>query len=155
MDGKATEAVEDGERARLWHVAAGYLAACAAAALMLALHLMIKSYVGEGLADAIGVLFAGLIGGFLLIGFLSLPSFLILRGFLHLARRTDLFSFAALGAVNAYGLVSVLFGADTFELFLRYPPDSIIAVAGAAGGAASLLTERHLANRAKLIGGSS
>ena len=130
----------------------GYVAASGAAAATLALGLAARAVVREeSLAGIVGVIlgmFPGAILAFLAILILSLPSFVLCRALLHLARRTDRISFAALGGINAYGLVSLLMGADTLALYLEYPPDPVIAVAGAVGGLACWSAERQLAGQA-------
>jgi hypothetical protein len=90
-------------------------------------------------AFALGTLWSGLA-----IFVLSLPPFLVLRALLHLARRKDPVSFAQAGAVNGYGLVGLLMGADTWELYLPYPPDPAVALVGGTGGLACWWSERRM-----------
>ncbi|MCB6177563.1 hypothetical protein LHP98_05390 [Rhodobacter sp. Har01] len=133
-----------------WRVLSGYLAGCGAAAATIATYVAMREVLfrSDTLAEVVSVVLAavpGLLIAFVAILILSVPTFALFRALMHLLGRTDWVSFAVLGAINAYGLVSLLMGADTLELYLQYPPDPAIAVAGAVGGVACWRAERHLA----------
>jgi len=89
-----------------------------------------------------------LIYGLPMVLLFAAPGFLLLRFALHRLRRFDPVSFALAGAVNGYGAVSLVFGADTLELYLKYPPDPAFAVSGAAGGVVCWLIERRVSHAA-------
>ena len=129
------------DRWYFWPPLAGYLAACVAATLVMGTFLEVRS-VGDGAAGM--SLFLALIYGLPLMLILASPGFLLLRIALHLLRRFDPISFALVGAANGYGVVSLFFGADTLERYLRYPPDPAFAAAGAVGGMVSWLVERRI-----------
>lgn len=128
----------------VWRLTVGYSVACAAAAVSFGIILSARTAAVEGVSPAMIEAFAlGTMWSGLAIFALSLPTFLILRAFLYRVRRKDPVSFALAGAANGYGLVSLLMGADTWELNLRYPPDSVFALVGGTGGVACWWSERR------------
>jgi hypothetical protein len=130
-------------------LAAGYTVACAAAAVSFGLVLSARTAAVDGVTPAMIESFVlGTMWSALGIFALSLPTFLVLRGLLHLGRRSDPVSFALSGAVNGYGLVSLVMGADTWELYFRYPPDPVFALIGGIGGVACWRTERRMVRTA-------
>jgi hypothetical protein len=123
----------------------GFVAACATASLAMATYLVLPEG-GNPLPNLVSAFLGILIFGLPMTLFFSLPGFLVLRLVLHLARRSDPFSFAFAGAVNAYGLAVLFHGGKNLDQFLTHPPDPMFAVAGALGGIVALLIERKLPN---------
>ena len=138
---------------KVWpSVVLGYVAACLAAALAMVAYLTALA-IGEAGANPAGIFMGALFFGAVLTLCVSWPGYLALRGLMHLLGRTDPFSFAVAGAINAYGLACLLLGADTLELLWRYPPDPFFLVAGGIGGVAACLVERRM--RARDVEGGS
>ncbi len=125
-----------------------YLAGSIAAASVLAIYLAASDFPQISIARAFGALLFAQVVSFVAIAIFSLPTYILCRGALSGLRLTDPFSFSVFGALNAYGLVSLLMGADTLALYLEYPPDPAIAVAGAVGGLACWWAEQQLAGQA-------
>jgi len=119
-----------------------YVAACAAASILVGIHSSILVFAGP--TTAFGTLIGMTFFGFIFTAIVALPMFVLLRGLLHFAKRDDVWSFVVAGAGTAYGTASVVFWPDSLELFLKYPPNPILAIAGAAGGLAAWRTETYL-----------
>jgi MFS family permease len=146
MSVTAVEIGSSSQEPKVWpSIALGYVSACLTAALVMVAYLALAS-IGEGGVNPAKMFLGAIWFGAGHTVFVAWQGFLVLRGLLHLLGRSDPFSFAIAGALNAYGLACILLGADTLELLWRYPPDPMFAVAGAAGGVVALLVERRLAN---------
>ncbi|NJS38352.1 MAG: hypothetical protein HC783_04290 [Rhodobacteraceae bacterium] len=122
-------------------VVLSYVAACAAAAFVVGVYSMIVALVRAGPMSAFHALIGTVFFGFIFTAIVALPSFILMRGLLYLLNRYDVWSFTVGGAVNAYGTAIAFFRPDSLELFLKYPPNPILAIAGAAGGLAAWWTE--------------
>jgi len=133
------------DRWYVWPPLAGYLVACVSASLVMATYLAVRSM---GDASPGGAFVYTLIYGLPMMLLLASPGFLLLRFALHQLRRFDPVSFALAGAANGYGVVSLVFGADTLELYLKYPPDPTFAAAGAVGGLVCWSVERRISRAA-------
>jgi hypothetical protein len=133
-----------GAAPRVWpSVVLGYVSACLVAALVMVAYLALAS-IGEGGVNPAKMFLGAIWFGAGLTLFVSWPGFLILRGLLYLLGRSDPFSFAVAGAINAYGLACLLLGADTLDLLWRYPPDPFFLVAGGIGGVVACMVERRM-----------
>ena len=126
-----------------------YVAACAAASLLVGIHSSISALVFAGPRTAFGALIGMTFFGFVFTAIVALPMFVLVRGLLHFARRDDVWSFIVAGAGTAYGTASVVFWPDSLELFLKYPPNPILAIAGAGGGLAAWWTETFLVRESR------
>ena len=133
------------DRWYIWPPLAGYLCACVSASLVMATYLAVRS-IGD--AGPGGAFLYALIYGLPMMLLIAAPGFLLLRFALHRLRRFDPVSFALAGAANGYGVVSLAFGADTLDLYLKYPPDPAFAAAGAVGGVVCWSVERHMSRTA-------
>ncbi len=133
-------------------ITVGYLAACIVGASVFVLSLAIDKLIGgrdfivNTMWDFVADLFWESISLSMMMLLLCLPAFLILRLFLKLARRRDLFSFALAGVFLPVISAGYFFGfADGATIGLLF--FSILAFAGASAGAMAWLTERWLSNR--------
>jgi len=133
------------DRWYVWPILAGYLVACLSASLVMATYMASRSM---GDASPGAAFFYALIYGLPMVLLFAAPGFLLLRFALHRLRRFDPVSFALAGAINGYGAVSLVFGADTLEVYLKYPPDPAFAAAGAVGGVVCWLVERRMSRAA-------
>jgi hypothetical protein len=149
----AAEMGSSGAVPRVWpSVVLGYVSACLAAALVMVAYLAVSA-IGEAGVNPAKMFVGALWFGAGLTLFVSWPGFMVLRLLLHRLRRSDPFSFAVAGAINAYGLACLLLGADTLELLWRYPPDPFFVVAGGIGGVVACLVERRVRAAGSFDGG--
>ena len=124
-------------------IALGYLFACCSVGLLSAVYFSYPWDI-DPVTLEVAILAPFLTTPFVIV--LALPGFLIVRFILSLARLRDPFSFAFFGALLGYGMVSLV-AFDSWELYLAYPPNPMIAVVGAVAGAVACLTERWYLGR--------
>jgi hypothetical protein len=131
-------------------VLGGYVAACLAGAVSMAMILTVLRLGQQGappasiesLLGAVGV--AGMF--FLFACIVALPGFVVLRAGLYWLGGTDWASFAVAGGVNAWFALIVFNNPFQFSVsnFIQYPPNPIITLFGAVAGVTSWAVERRL-----------